>query len=50
MINLAIELYRTTGDRKYFDFVMSRWDQVVSGARRDPSSTAAFAKSLEGDK
>jgi hypothetical protein len=29
---------------------MSRWDQVVSGARRDPSSTAAFAKSLEGDK
>ena len=49
-INLAIELYKTTGEQKYFDYVMSNWDAVVMSAKFNASSTAAFAKSLEGNK
>lgn len=49
-IHLAIELYRTTGEQTYFDYVIANWDSVVKSVRRNASETAAFAKSLEGNK
>lgn len=49
-VGAAIELYKTTGEQKYFDFVMKNWDSVVASASTNPSSTAEFARGLEGNK
>ena len=49
-IPAAVELYLTTGEKEYFDFIISNWDSVVKGVFRDGWCTARFAKQLEGNK
>lgn len=49
-INLAIELYRTTGGQAYFDYVIANWDAVVRNISHSAPKTAAFAKALEGNR
>ena len=49
-INLAIELYRTTGGQAYFDYVIANWDAVVRNISHSAPKTAAFAKALVGNR
>jgi len=47
---LAVELYFSTGEQKYFDYLIERWDLVVRSVAFNGWQTARFAKSLEGKK
>ena len=49
-IPAAVELYLTTGNAKYFDFIVANWDSVVKNVARDGWCTARIAKQLEGNK
>lgn len=49
-INAAVELYLTTGEAKYFNYLIDNWDLVVKVAERQPWCTARFAKMLDGQK
>ena len=49
-VELAVELYRTTSEQPYFDYVISRWEDMVSDARRGRPYGVYFAKGLEGQK
>ncbi len=49
-VNLAAELWFTTREQKYSDFVLDHWDTVVATATISAVHTAGFAKWLEGSK
>lgn len=49
-IQAAVELYLTTGEIEYFDFIMANWDYIVKNVSRTGWYSARFAKQLEGQK
>jgi len=49
-LQTAVELYATTGEAQYFDYLITNWDLVVMGVPFSGWSTARFAKQLEGNK
>lgn len=49
-IQAAVELYLTTGNAEYFDFITSNWDYIVKNIDRTGWYTARIAKQLEGQK
>lgn len=46
-IPAAVELYFTTGNARYFNFVLDNWDSVVKSVSNTGWCTARFAKELE---
>ena len=46
----AVELYLTTGEQSYLDFILSQQDQIVRGISRCGWYTARVAKQLESRK
>lgn len=49
-LQAAVELYYTTKDARYFNFVMDNWNSVVSGVSGSGWYTQRIAKELEGQK
>ena len=49
-MQLAVELYLTTGGRQYFDFIVDNWDAVVASAPACAWYMARVEKQMEGDK
>ena len=49
-MQLAVELYLTTGEQQYWDFIISNWDAVVASASNCAWYMARIEKQMEGDK
>ena len=49
-MQLAVELYLTTGEAQYFDFILSHWDSVVASAGGCAWYMAQVEKQMEGQK
>lgn len=49
-LQAAVELYYTTKDTKYFNFVIDNWNSVVSGVSGSGWYTQRIARELEGQK
>ncbi|MCQ2148400.1 MAG: glycoside hydrolase family 9 protein [Bacteroidales bacterium] len=49
-IQAAVELYYTTKDAKYFNFIMENWDSVVASVQNSGWCTSRIAKELVGQK
>ncbi len=49
-LQAAVELYYTTKDVRYFNFVMDNWNSVVSGVSGSGWYTQRIARELEGRK
>ena len=49
-MQLAVELYLTTGDQQYFDFIVGNWDAVVASAPQCAWYMARIEKQMEGNK
>ena len=49
-LQAAVELYLTTGEQKYLDYILSKQDKVISSINRTGWFTARIAKQLEGRK
>ena len=49
-IQAAVELYLTTNDAKYLEFILANWDSVVRGASRSAWYTARIVKQMEGNR
>ena len=49
-LQAAVELYYTTKDARYFNFVMDNWNSVVSGVSGSGWYTQRIARELEGQK
>ena len=49
-LQAAVELYYTTKDARYFNFVMDNWNSVVSGVSDSAWYTQRIARELEGQK
>ena len=49
-MQLAVELYLTTGDQQYFDFIVDNWDAVVASAPSCAWYIARVEKQMEGQK
>ena len=49
-MQLAVELYLTTGVESYFDFIVDHWDSVVSGAGFCAWYIARVEKQMEGQR
>ena len=49
-LQLAVELYLTTGEQAYFDFILSNWDTVVAAAGYCGWYVARVEKQMEGQR
>lgn len=49
-LQAAVELYYTTKDARYFNFVMDNWNSVVSGVSGSGWYTQRIARELEGQR
>lgn len=49
-MQLAVELYLTTGERPYFDYIIGNWDAVVASAANCAWYMARVEKQMEGQK
>ena len=49
-MQLAVELYLTTGEQRYFDFIVSNWDAVVASAPSCAWYIARIEKQMEGQR
>ena len=49
-LQAAVELYLTTGEQKYLDYILSKQDKIISSINRTGWFTARIAKQLEGRK
>ena len=49
-LQLAVELYLTTGEAPYFDFILNNWDSVVAAAGYCGWYIARVEKQMEGQK
>ena len=49
-MQLAVELYLTTGETQYFDFILSNWDAVVASAANCAWYVARVEKQMEGQR
>ena len=49
-MQLAVELYLTTGEQQYFDFIVNNWDAVVASAANCAWYIARVEKQMEGDR
>ena len=49
-LQAAVELYYTTKDARYFNFVLDNWNSVVSGVSGSGWYTQRIARELEGQK
>ena len=49
-MQLAVELYITTGERQYFDFIIGNWDAVVASAPFCAWYMARIEKQMEGGR
>lgn len=49
-LQAAVELYYTTNDARYFNFVLDNWNSVVSGVSGSGWYTQRIARELEGQK
>ena len=49
-MQLATELYITTGEQQYFDFIINNWDAVVASATSCAWYIARVEKQMEGNK
>ena len=49
-LQLAVELYLTTGEQAYFDFILSQWDTVVAAAGYCGWYIARVEKQMEGQQ
>ena len=49
-MQLAVELYITTGEQPYFDFILNHWDDVVASAEKCAWYMARVEKQMEGNK
>ena len=49
-MQLAVELYLTTGEQRYFDFIVGNWDAIVASAANCAWYIARVEKQMEGDK
>ena len=49
-MQLAVELYLTTGEQQYFDFIVNNWDAVVASAANCAWYMARIEKQMEGQK
>ena len=49
-LQAAVELYLTTGEKEYLEFVLSQQDAIVKGIGRSGWFTARIAKQLETNK
>jgi len=49
-MQLAVELYLTTGEQRYFDFIVGNWDAVVASAPSCAWYIARIEKQMEGQR
>ncbi len=49
-MQLAVELYLTTGERQYWDFILENWDSVVASVPMCAWYMARVEKQMEGNK
>ena len=49
-MQLAAELYITTGEQQYFDFILNHWDEVVASAEKCAWYMARVEKQMESNK
>ena len=49
-MQLAVELYLTTGEQQYFDFIIDNWDAIVASASNCAWYMARIEKQMEGNK
>jgi len=49
-LQLATELYLTTGEQAYFDFILSHWDEAVRAVAQTGWYLARVEKQMEGQK
>ena len=49
-MQLATELYLTTGEQRYFDFIVDNWDAVVAAAPSCAWYIARIEKQMEGQR
>ena len=49
-MQLAVELYITTGEQPYWDFIVDNWDAVVASASNCAWYMARIEKQMEGNK
>ena len=49
-MQLAVELYITTGEQQYWDFIVNNWDAVVASASNCAWYMARIEKQMEGNK
>ncbi len=49
-MQLAVELYLTTGEQPYFDYILGNWDAVVASAANCAWYMARVEKQMEGQK
>ena len=49
-MQLAVELYLTTGEQQYFDFIIDNWDAIVASASNCAWYMAPSEKQMEGNK
>ena len=49
-LQLATELYLTTGEKPYFDFILDHWDDVTRGIGQTAWYIARVEKQMEGQK
>ena len=50
MIHTAAELYQTTGERQYFDFIVENWDVCIRNAGSSAWYLAPIEKEMAGQK
>ena len=50
LVQLATELYITTGEQQYFDFILGNWDAVVASVGNCGWYIARIEKQMEGQK
>ena len=49
-LQAAVELYQTTGDRQYFDYIIANWDDCVKNAASCAWYLAPVEKEMQGQK
>ena len=49
-MQLAVELYITTGEQQYFDFILENWDSIVASASNCAWYMARVEKQMEGQE
>ena len=49
-MQLAVELYITTGEQQYWDFIVNNWDAVVASASNCAWYMTRIEKQMEGNK